>query len=121
MAGADQYKAEDFIRAIPGTGGIISAIARKVKCEWHTAKKYCTEYPTVKKVYDAENEGVLDLAEAKLIEAIRDGDMPAIKFYLTTKGKKRGYIERQQMEHTGKDGGPVAVTMVEVVRPQSDE
>ena len=27
----------EFIKAIPGTGGIISAIARKVDCEWNTA------------------------------------------------------------------------------------
>jgi hypothetical protein len=108
----DHYTAEQFINAIPGTGGIISAIARKAECDWHTAKKYCTEYATVKRVYDAEKEGVLDLAEAKLIEAIKDGDLPAIKFYLTTQGKDRGYTERHQMEHTGKDGGEIIFKVI---------
>jgi len=32
--GKNKYTAEQFIKAIPGTGGIISAIARKVDCEY---------------------------------------------------------------------------------------
>ena len=34
------YTAAQFIAAIPGTGGIITKIAEKVGCAWHTAKKY---------------------------------------------------------------------------------
>ena len=33
----NSYTAQTFIDAIPGTGGIVSAIARKVGCEWNTA------------------------------------------------------------------------------------
>ena len=117
---SDHYSAEQFIRAIPGTGGIISAIARKVNCDWHTAKKYVTEYATVKKVYDAEKEGILDLAEAKLIEAIRDGDMPAIKFYLTTKGKDRGYVERQQVESLNLDMSQLTTEQLERIAKGED-
>lgn len=102
-----EFKVDDFIKAIPGTGGIITSIAKKVGCEWHTAKKYIDKHASVKLVYDAECEGLIDLAEVKLIKAIESGDLSAIKFYLTTKGKRRGYTEKVQMEHTGKDGGPV--------------
>jgi len=106
------YTARQFINAIPGSGGIISVIARKIGCDWRTAHRYCTEYSTVRLVYEAEREGVLDLAETKLIEAIRDGDMAAIKFYLTTIGKRRGYTERQEIEHTGAGGGPIVINVV---------
>jgi hypothetical protein len=94
MAGADQYRAADFIAAIPGSGGIVTTIAKRVGCAWHTAKKYIDGYPTVKRIYDDECEGVLDLAEVKLIEAIKGGELAAIKYYLSTKGKGRGYTER---------------------------
>lgn len=113
MAGANQYKADDFVRAIPGTGGIISAIAKKVGCDWHTAKKYITEHPTIKRIYDNECEGVLDLAEVKLIEQVRDGQSWAIKYMLSTKGKDRGYTERQEI--TGKDGDSVVVKVIKGV------
>ena len=102
MANKDQFKAEDFIRAIPGSAGIITSIAHRVDCTWHTAKKYCTEYPTVKRVYDAEKEGILDLAELELIKKVKGGDLGAIKYLLSTQGKERGYGD--SMEHKGTVG-----------------
>jgi hypothetical protein len=44
----------------------------------------------------------LDLAEMKLLNAIREGKTAELLFYLKTKGKKRGYVERQEI--TGVDG-----------------
>lgn len=44
----------------------------------------------------------LDLAEMKLLNAIREGKTAELLFYLKTKGKKRGYVERQEI--TGIDG-----------------
>lgn len=92
--GKPLFTTNQFIAAIPGTGGIITAIARKVGCDWHTAKKYIEQHPTVKLAYSAECEGVLDLAEAKLIEQVNGGEGWAIKYLLSTKGKSRGYVER---------------------------
>jgi hypothetical protein len=43
-----------------------------------------------------------DLAEMKLLSAIREGKTAELLFYLKTKGKKRGYVERQEI--TGIDG-----------------
>jgi len=105
MPGKNQYKADDFISVIPGTGGVISEIARQVGCEWHTAKKYIDEYATVKRVYDDECEKRLDKAESKLHEAVDEGEAWAVKYTLSTKGKARGYTQRQEI--TGDDGGPI--------------
>jgi len=44
----------------------------------------------------------LDLAEMKLLNAIREGKTAELLFYLKTKGKKRGYVERQEI--TGAEG-----------------
>ena len=115
MANVNQFKAEEFIKAIPGTGGIISTIARRVGCEWHTAQKYIREHPTVQLAYDDECEGILDLAEAKLIGAINESDLAAIKFYLMTKGKRRGYTEKQEVEHSGSVVSAVVETKVDNV------
>ena len=93
----DHYKAQDFIDAIPGTGGIISAIAKKVGCAWHTVRKYIDTYPTINRAYQDECEKILDLAESKLIEAINERDGPMIRYYLSTKGKTRGYSERLEI------------------------
>jgi len=44
----------------------------------------------------------LDLAEMKLLTAIREGKTAELLFYLKTKGKSRGYVERQEI--TGAQG-----------------
>jgi transposase-like protein len=112
-----QYNANDFITAIPGTGGIVSAIARKVGCEWETVRAWIDKYPTVKRAYDAECEAMLDLAESAVLRNIKlaaqgEGDTQDAKWYLTKKGKRRGYGD--SMEVTGKDGGPAIIAVVKM-------
>ncbi len=101
------YKTQQFLDAIPGTGGIITAIAKRLGCSWHTAKKRIEESPTLKAAYEDECQSILDLAEVKLFEAIRSGDLQAVKYILSTKGKARGYTERHEV--TGEGGGPLEV------------
>lgn len=103
----EKYTAQTFIDAIPGSAGIVSSIALKVGCDWHTAKKYIDNYPTIKQAYDDECERVLDMAETELYKAIKSGDAQMIKYFLSTKGKRRGYVERQEL--TGKDGGAIVI------------
>jgi hypothetical protein len=110
-----KYSAALFLEAIPGTGGIISAIAHRVGCTWHTAQRYINTMPTVKQAYDDECEKLLDRAEAKLIEHINEGDMTAITWYLARKGKHRGYTERQEI--TGAEGGPFVMKGYIAVNP----
>ena len=107
---ANGYGAQIFIDAIPGTGGIVSAIARKVGCDWYTVKRYIDNYPTVKSAYDAECEAMLDLAESTVLKNIKDGDTQDAKWYLTKKGKRRGYGD--SMEVTGEGGGPVVFRVI---------
>ena len=102
------YKAQDFIAVIPGSGGIVSTIAARLDCNWHTAKKYIDTMPTVKQAYDDECEKVLDRAESVLIQSINEGDSADSKWYLTKKGKHRGYVDHRA-EITGADGAPLIV------------
>lgn len=100
--GSNLYHAKQFVEAMPGTGGIISTIAKRVGCDWQTARKYIRTMPTVQKAYDAECEAIIDMAESVVIKKIQSGDSADAKWYLTKKGKQRGYVDRQEI--TGKDG-----------------
>ena len=109
-----KYSAQDFIDAIPGTGGIISAIARKVGCDWKTADSWVRDFPTVKRAYDAECEAMLDLAESAVLRNIKlaaqgEGDTADAKWYLTKRGKRRGYGDA--VEVTGEGGGALVVKL----------
>ena len=86
------------LKAIEGSGGIISNIAQNLKCDWHIAKKYVEFYPETKLALEAESEGLLDNAENALHNLISGGDGMMIRYYLSTKGRKRGYTERQEID-----------------------
>ncbi len=43
-------------------------------------------------------EQAIDTAESALMEKIKEGDIRAIIFFLRTKGKKRGYTEKSEID-----------------------
>ena len=51
-------------------------------------------------VQDVENVAI-DFAESQLHQQIKGGNPTSTIFYLKTKGKKRGYEERQEIAHEG--------------------
>ena len=105
--GNGRYKAQEFIDAIEGSAGIITTIATRVNCAWHTAKKYITNYPTIARAYDDECERVKDLAESVVIKAMNAEDVQTAKWYLTLKAKDRGYVQRQEV--SGPEGNELVI------------
>lgn len=91
----------EVINAIKDSAGIMSHVARKLNCDWHTAKKYVEKWEETKQALVDECEAILDLAENKTIEAINNGDMQTIRWFLATKGKQRGFSEKYEVEHSG--------------------
>lgn len=86
---------------------MVSIVADKLGCDWHTAKKYIEKWDETQHAFSAQTERVTDAAENNLINALNDGEQWAVKFWLTTKGKKRGFNER--VEVSGEDGGPIPI------------
>lgn len=50
----------------------------------------------LQELVEEADESLLDFAESKLVEHINDGDVTSLIFFLKTKGKKRGYVERTE-------------------------
>lgn len=104
------YKAQDFIDAIPGTGGIVTVLAERVGCAWHTAKKYVTEYATVNKAWEAECNKVTDRAIHNIVQAIYDGDLSMSKWWAQL--KHPDFIPKSKTELMGEGGQPLAFRVV---------
>lgn len=102
-----RYTAQQFIDAIPGTGGIVSDIAERVGCTWHTAKKYIEEYVTVCEAWEAERNRIGDIAENNIIEAIKDGDLSMSKWWKQVMDPD--FMPKQRQEISGPEGGPLVV------------
>jgi len=59
--------------------------------------------PEYKDAVDSIQDYRLDQAERRLDELINDKNPTAIIFFLKTKGKKRGYVERQEVEAVNRE------------------
>lgn len=93
----DRYSQQNVIDALRAAKGIKAAAAQALGCTRQTITNYIDRYPTVKEAYLDACETTLDLAESKLIVLVEKEAWPAIRFLLITKGKDRGYVERQEI------------------------
>ena len=102
-----------LIDAIKKNGGIVAAVVKSLRKEYGIDvtrdaiyKRRETNAAVAEAFEEAEDE-MLDIAESFLLASIKRGEMKPIMFYLRTKGKRRGYSERQEI--TGVDEKPIAV------------
>lgn len=94
-----------MIEALQQSLGIVTDACRVVGIARQTHYRWMQEDAEYKEAVDDINEIALDYAESKLYKAIEKGEVTANIFYLKTKGKKRGYIERQEIDNTLKVEG----------------
>ena len=98
MAYSDKQITDALIKA----EGNISAAARALGASRATIHKRINEVESVKNEYDSVNEANLDLAENELIELVKDkkhkDHFGALKFYLRTKGRGRGFGDRSEVD-----------------------
>ena len=92
-----------ILEALEKSLGVVTTAVKLVGISRSTFYKWIQEdQEFAKKVKDIENI-TLDFVESQLHKQIRDGNTPSTIFYLKTKGKKRGYYEKQQLDMTTDD------------------
>ena len=97
-------KKESMLKALEKNLGVVTLSCRKANIPRSTFYKWVNEDKEfAEQVKEIENVA-LDFAESELLKQIQNGIPTSTIFYLKTKGKKRGYIERQEI--TGADGMP---------------
>lgn len=87
-----------LLDALEKSLGVVTTACKTAGVGRSTFYKWLAEDEEFKKeVQDIENIA-LDFAESQLHKQISEGSTPATIFFLKTKGKARGYIERQEIE-----------------------
>ena len=92
---------DEIIEAIKGSGGIISTIAKRLNVSWHTADKYIQQSDETKEALADEREAILDMAEGAVYSSIKEGNTQDAKWLLATKGRKRGFNEKIDVDVNG--------------------
>ena len=98
MGRKKQLKEKNLLEAIKGSRGFKSTIAARLHVDWHTVDKAINASEAAQQAIKDEEENTLDFVEGKALSRINEGDGAMIRFYLATKGKKRGYTYEEQLE-----------------------
>ena len=101
MTNSDNIKKKAMVEALTKSLGIVTIACKDVEISRQTHYRWMQEDEDYKKAVEDISDVALDFAESMLHKQIQDKDTTATIFYLKTKGKKRGYIEKNEVEHSG--------------------
>ena len=126
MARKEELDRGEIINAIWAAQGKVSVAASRLGCDPSTLFNYANKYVTVQEAINGArqswDEKLLDAAEVKLYEQVMDGRAWAVKYALGTKGKDRGYVERQEIGGAGKGGAiPIELSWRAIVEDAKSE
>lgn len=91
------------LEALEKSLGVVTTAVKQVGIARSTFYEWMKD-PEFKAEVDSIQDIALDFAESQLHQQIKGGNTAATIFYLKTKGKRRGYVERQEI--TGAEGLP---------------
>lgn len=84
-------KEHNLLAAIVDSRGFYSVIAERLGVSWDTVDRAIKNSEAAQLAIKAEEEKTLDFVEGKAIARIKADDGAMIRFYLATKGKRRGF------------------------------
>ena len=86
-----------MIEALEKSLGIVTSACNSVGISRNTHYTWLTQDDIYKEAVEEIENRALDFAESQLHKQIKEGNTSGTIFYLKTKGKKRGYIERTEV------------------------
>lgn len=93
-----------MIEALEKSLGVVTTAAKAVGIDRSTHYDWYNNDPEYRAAVDSISDIAPDFAESQLHKQIQGGEVSSTIFYLKTKGKKRGYVERTEVEHSGELG-----------------
>jgi len=103
-----EFTAQEIIKAMKGTGGILSVVAEKLDCSSKTVQNYIKEYPTIKEAWISERLRLRSAAELTIANHVKNGNLKAAMFIVNQLDPETGEFTPPMMrnEISGPDGGP---------------
>lgn len=102
-----------MLTALEQSLGVVTDAAKKANIERRAHYRWMNEDENYAAAVRDIEEASLDFAESNLFQQIKDGSTAATIFFLKTKGKKRGYIEKQEFENTGDKSENITIEVID--------
>jgi hypothetical protein len=97
MDRTEQHK-KAMLDALEKSLGVVTSACKTVGVGRTTHYLWLQEDAEYKAAVEELSDVAIDFAESQLHKQIKDGNSTATIFFLKTKGKKRGYVERQEVD-----------------------
>ena len=101
MSDKTDIKKRELLEALEKSLGIVTTACKNVNIHRDTYYEWLKKDKDFKKKVKELENVALDFAESQLHKQIAKGNPLSTMFYLKCKGKKRGYIEQQEVKLTG--------------------
>lgn len=100
MSETKETQKRSLLEALERSLGIVSTACEKANIGRATHYRWLQEDPEYREAVRMVEERTIDFAESHLHALIKDKNPQAVIFYMKTKGKTRGYVERQEIQMT---------------------
>ena len=110
-------KKKRLLKSLKDNHGFIANACEAAKISRKTFYNWIKEDDEFSEAVDEIQEGIVDEVENQLMNQIKEGNTTAAIFFLKTRAKHRGYIERAEIEHKG---GPVSAIQIIVNEETKD-
>jgi len=94
-------KKQAILLALEQSLGVVTTACKNTDIPRSTFYSWMNDDEEFAKQVMSIQDITLDFAESQLFKQIRDNNTAATIFYLKTKGRNRGYVERQEVQHSG--------------------
>jgi len=108
----NEHLKKGLIEALTKSLGVVTTACESVGVSRTTYYKYYSTDKQFKERVDSIADEAIDFVESQLFELIRTGNVAATIFFLKTKGKKRGYTERQDDEISTNNDNNITVEFI---------
>ena len=92
------HNKKDFLDALERSLGVVTTAAKACNISRRTHYRWLEEDEEYADMVRDIQESAIDFAESSLHQQIKDKVPSSTIFYLKTKGKHRGYVEKQEIE-----------------------
>jgi len=100
-----------MLEALEKTLGVVTGACKIVGIDRTTHYQWLKDDEAYKEAVKSIDDVAIDFAESQLHKQIGKGGTQATIFYLKTKGKKRGYVEKQELDVSG-EFKPITITLM---------
>jgi hypothetical protein len=98
---SNTIKKAAILEALESSLGVVTTACKEVGINPSTYYDWLKKDEQFRTQVEAIENVALDFATTHLYKQIKEGNVAAIIFFLKTKGKRRGFVEKQQAEHSG--------------------